>query len=325
VIEVRAPSRLHFGLFQAAAAGRWDNLDAQPLLRERRFGGVGLMVEEPGIVVRAEPAAGWSARGPMSERGLEFARCFAATLPEGLLRPQALTIEQAPPEHCGLGSGTQLALALARALAAACGRPQWDAVELARRVGRGLRSAVGIHGFDRGGLIVEAGKLGDEPVAPLLVHEALPEAWRILVMLPASGEGLHGPSEHAAFDELASTADPGLIETLARLVLLGMLPALHEGDCAAFGEAVYDFNARVGERFAVIQGGRYAARECADLIRFVRGMDVTGVGQSSWGRAVFAVIEDEERARHVRDRVQREFEAIQLWLTRAAGGASVRM
>ena len=43
-----------------------------------------------------------------------------------------------------------------------------------------------------------------------------------------------------------------------RLVLLGMLPALVERDFDSFGEALYDFNRRVGEMFRPWQGDLYA-------------------------------------------------------------------
>ena len=71
-----------------------------------------------------------------------------------------------------------------------------------------------------------------------------------------------------------------------------MVPALIEKDLEVFGEAVYDFNARVGEAFAPVQGGIYADSRIADVIGFVRRQGARGVGQSSWGPAVFAVVDD---------------------------------
>ncbi len=75
-----------------------------------------------------------------------------------------------------------------------------------------------------------------------------------------------------------------------------MLPALAEGDEAAFGEALFEFNARAGEPFAAVQGGAYASARVAELIGFLRADGLHGVGQSSWGPTVFAVTPDEDRA-----------------------------
>src|SRR5947209_5565520 len=119
--RVTAPARLHFGLLSLPAEGEdfWPDRHGRPALPARRFGGVGLMVEAPALRLRAEPAPAWSAEGPLSQRALDFARRFAQTVPAGSLAPRRLVIEAAAPEHSGFGTGTQLGLAVARALAAA--------------------------------------------------------------------------------------------------------------------------------------------------------------------------------------------------------------
>jgi predicted sugar kinase len=76
-----------------------------------------------------------------------------------------------------------------------------------------------------------------------------------------------------------------------------MLPALLERDLTAFGEALHDFNARAGEAFAAAQGGLYAGPAVAAWVELLRAEGVAGVGQSSWGPGVFAVVADEDHAR----------------------------
>jgi beta-ribofuranosylaminobenzene 5'-phosphate synthase len=325
MIEVRAPSRLHFGLLAPAPAGAWANVDGEMLVTGRQFGGIGLLVDEPGLRLHLEPSKDWSARGPMADRALDFARRFAATLPPDVVAPHSILIEEGPPEHCGLGTGTQLGISIAKALAIACGRCEWNSVELAKRVGRGLRSAVGIHGFDRGGLIVEGGKRDGDAVATLLACEELPDDWRVIVMVPKSEPGLHGTAERLAFDQLLGDGESRLSETLCRLVLLGMLPALRERDCRSFGEALYDFNARVGEQFSKAQGGRYASLLCTRIVEFIRKQGIAGVGQSSWGPALFAVVEDETRSLSLARQIENlHGGAVRLWVTRPSRGAVVR-
>lgn len=295
MIRVAAPSRLHFGLLGLG--------EGEP--PARRFGSVGLMVAAPGLRLTAASAAAWSAEGPLADRALAFARRFAQTVP---LSPHHLVVEHAPPEHVGLGTGTQLGLATARALAAAAG-VELEAVELARRVGRGWRSAVGVHGFARGGFLVDAGQGEREAVAPLVARMDFPEAWRIVLAIPPGDQGLHGREESEAFRQLAGRRpNSARSESLCRLVLLGMLPALAERDLLAFGEAVHDFNARVGEAFARVQGGTYASPRVAELVAFVRQQGVAGTGQSSWGPTVFAVVEDGERAGDLARRLRQRFE-----------------
>jgi beta-RFAP synthase len=197
---------------------------------------------------------------------------------------------------------------------------------LARHVGRGLRSALGVHGFERGGFLVEGGKRSADELSPLVAHAAFPEDWRAVLVLPPRGVGLHGPGERAAFDRLAQLPPPRRqTEALCRLVLLGLLPALAERDLTAFGEALYEFNARSGELFAPVQGGLYATPLVAETVAFVRGLGVRGVGQSSWGPAVFAVVEDESRAPDVAHRVRGRFGAggTEAFVTRACNRGAI--
>jgi beta-ribofuranosylaminobenzene 5'-phosphate synthase len=287
--RVTAPSRLHFGLLSLSATGpdRWPGLDGAPGPPVRQFGGVGLMVDRPGLAVRVEPAAEWSAAGPLADRTLGFARRVVDSLQAGERRPFRVTVEYAPAEHTGLGVGTQLGLAVAKAIAVESGHADWSAVELAVRAGRGERSAVGVHGFDRGGLIVEGGKRPGEAVSPLVTRLDFPADWAVLLFRPAGAGTWHGGAERQAFAHLTG---PGPAETLCRIVLTGLLPAVASQDFDAFGEAVYELNARAGDAFAGAQGGRYAGPAVAGLVARLRGLGLRGVGQSSWGPTVFAVV-----------------------------------
>lgn len=295
MLALCAHARLHFGLLNLRKK--------EPAPMPRRFGGVGLMIERPDLRLHVEPASAWSACGPLAERALSLAQRFAHSVQqeEGIaaLPPRRLRIERAMPEHAGLGTGTQLGLAVARALAVSWGL-RCDLSTLARRVGRGLRSAVGAHGFEQGGLLVEAGKRGEEGLAPLIARLPFPESWRVVLILPEEQRpdaAWHGEREREAFARLAAQeTEIDNTDALCRLLLLGILPAVAEGDAEAFGEALYEFNVRVGEAFAAVQGGTYASPRIAESIAFVRGQGVRGVGQSSWGPTVFAIVADEDWA-----------------------------
>lgn len=277
MIRVVAPSRLHFGLFRVPTTGAADG---------PTFGGVGLMVERPGVVVVVRPADAWQFEGPLASRAQVFATRFMLSLPDGARKPFQVLVEWCPAEHTGLGVGTQLGLAVAKGLAVACGESDLLSVELARRIGRGERSAIGAHGFDRGGLLADAGKSGPD-ISPLLAHVTLPPEWRVVLFTPRA-EQWHGDRERRAF----AAARPGAPDALRELAEAALLPAAESGDLDSFGEALYEFNRKAGEPFAVAQGGTYASAEIADLVAAVRASGVRGVGQSSWGPTVFAVVGD---------------------------------
>jgi beta-RFAP synthase len=282
----------------------------------RQFGGVGLMVDKPGLAVQIEAAKEWSSTGPLAGRALEFAKRFVGSLPVAAQRPFRIQVEHAPPEHIGLGVGTQLALSVAKAIAVQLGFADWPATELARRIGRGERSAIGVHGFDHGGLIVEGGKLPGEALSPLVGRFEFPAEWSVLLVTPEVGSSWHGVRERLAMAQLGPTFRE--TEQLCRIVLTGILPALASKDIDAFGDALYEFNARVGDLFAPVQGGRYASPAVAECVAQLRGLGIKGVGQSSWGPTVFAVVQPESSGLAVH-----EFPKAQTLVARACIGALV--
>lgn len=291
MIRIRTASRLHFGLFSlpSAQTSAWLNHDGEAVLPRRQFGGVGLMIDRPGIELSVEPAQAWSVEGPLAARALQFAQTFCNAL--GVQEAFRVRIESAPPEHVGLGTGTQLGLAVADAIANCREDISFECLR-ARTVGRGRRSAIGVHGFDWGGFIVEAGKVSDTQLSPMLVRRDFPEEWRILLLTPRDVQGTHGGREMDAFAELAGQErEDRTTDTLCRLVLLGMLPALIEPDLATFGESLYDFNRRVGEMFRPAQRGIYAHPRIDAIVKVLRDAGVRGVGQSSWGPTIYAVVE----------------------------------
>jgi beta-RFAP synthase len=310
MIRIRTAARLHFGLLALPhgepPGASWPDRAGAGVVAGRWFGGVGMMVQDLGVVLTSAPAECWSATGPLADRALDFARRFERAMSFHAPRPQRLVIEKCSPEHAGLGTGTQLGLAVARALSLSWGIPGTSVVDLALAVGRGTRSAIGIHGFESGGFLVECGKRTHTEISPLLLRLPFPEEWRIVLIVPDGPVGRNGERELQAFEEL-STENGSLRTTdaLCRLVMLGMVPALAMRDFGAFGETIHDFNARAGELFASIQGGIYASPAVAEIVHEIRAWGVRGVGQSSWGPTVFALTEDSSRARSLAAHLQR--------------------
>jgi beta-RFAP synthase len=290
-VRVRTGSRLHFGLIDPCG------------LSGRRFGGAGVMVEEPGLEVEAAPAAELTAAGPLAERALEIAKRFASAAE---LPPRAhVKVVRAPREHVGLGTGTQLALAVAAALdrVSSGSQPARGAVELAALAGRGQRSAIGVHGFAEGGFIADAGLGPADSIAPVLARAAVPEAWRVVIVVPRGAQGLHGDAERTFFATLKGPSAQA-VDRLSSLVRLGMLPALTNRDLRAFGGALWEFGLLAGAPFQAAQGGEFARGAATALVEAVRELGVRGVGQSSWGPAVFAVVADGDEAHHVLGRLE---------------------
>jgi beta-ribofuranosylaminobenzene 5'-phosphate synthase len=275
-VFVETPARLHFGV-----------LDLRGLLG-RCFGGLGAAIPSPSLLLEAAPSEDVTAHGPDSDRASEFAdRFLSYHRLEGGVR---LTIHKAIPSHVGLGSGTQLGLAVARGLAELHGLPT-DPIELARATSRGKRSAIGTWTFALGGFIVEGGrKPGTEELAPLLARFPIPDGWHYVVAVPSGRSGLSGDAEARAFEELPSPPDRE-VERVSHLVLMQLLPALVEADLKSFGQALSAVQRITGSWFAEQQGGVFAPGQTEHLVASMAEWGAAGVGQSSWGPAAYGLVE----------------------------------
>ncbi len=270
------------------------------------------MVDGPGVHLSVTAAERLQTAGPLADRARDFACRWAqyagvAAEPATALACR-IEIHTAAREHSGLGVGTQLALSVAAALTAWFGRPPLPPAELAQAVGRGRRSAVGSYGFATGGLIVERGRLPGEPISPLECRLPLPESWRFVLIQPRVDAGLSGAAEQSAFDRLPAVPD----EVTAQLwneLQQRMLPAVRAADFAQFSASVYRYGRVAGLCFATVQGGPYNGPQLARLVDLVRELGVAGVGQSSWGPTLFALLPSQAQAEDFTQRLTAALQA----------------
>ena len=282
-VTVTAPSRLHFGLFGLSQG------------EGRMFGGVGAMVDQPVLKLRIQKADRFECAGMLADRSQEFAQRWGEfhRLPQ--LPDCRIEVLEAPPNHVGLGVGTQLGLSVAAGLNAFAGLPAAGPQELALSVGRGLRSAIGTYGFVMGGLIVEQGKLPGEPISPLDCRIDLPEEWRFVLLRPVGWQGLSGEQEEQAIGGLPRVPE----KTTERLISITrdeLIPAAATANFSQFAESLYQFGHLSGGMYAARQGGPYNGPLLTRLIHWLRSHDIAGVGQSSWGPTLFAALPDQHSA-----------------------------
>jgi beta-RFAP synthase len=262
------------------------------------------MVDQPALQLRMRESTAFSCHGPLADRATEFARRWSTFHQLSELPACNVELLKIPPNHVGLGVGTQLALSVAAGLNAFTGlaaSPQ----ELALSVGRGARSAIGTYGFAMGGLLVERGKLPGEPIAPLDCRIDLPSDWRFVLLRPAGWQGLSGDQEEQAIGELPRVSP----ETTARLISLArdkLVPAAATTDFPAFAESLHEFGRLSGGMFAARQGGPYNGPVLTRLVTWLRSRGYAGVGQSSWGPTLFVVLPDQHSAIVLADLLQQE-------------------
>ena len=287
-VTLRAPGRLHLGFLDPSAS------------LGRRFGSIGVVVDgfETEVELSAAVADRITADTPEGDAQMERASAYLHTLRERSGRHDKLHLRllRVLPSHGGFGSGTQLALAIARAFA------QWHRLDvssptLAHWLGRGLRSGIGIHGFDLGGLLVDGGPGADGRPAPLLSRIALPEDWRIVVVQDGRERGLAGSDEKGAMAALGAMPATRSAE-ICHEVLMRVLPGAASAEIGIFALGVSRVQKLLGEYFAPVQNGRaYTSAAVGRLMEWVGASSYeAAIGQSSWGPTGFAIVESQGRA-----------------------------
>lgn len=279
-IRVTAPARLHLGF-----------LDLNGGLG-RRFGSIGLAVDRPSTQLTMIKAPENSAIGLESERAIALLRKFAS---EKAGAGYAINISEAIPAHAGLGSGTQLALAIGAAVAQMEGR-ELSASGLAALGERGARSGIGLEAFSSGGFIIDGGKGKEDRPPPLTLRSDFPAQWRVMLILDRSHSGVSGEAEVTAFAGLPEFPESSAAH-ICHLVLMKLVPGLKEEDIDAFGAALTEIQEIVGSHFASKQGGSpWTSKAVGDLASRMRDMGATGIGQSSWGPTGFAFVDSQKAA-----------------------------
>lgn len=303
MVKVTTPSRVHMTLIDLnGALGRVD-------------GGIGFALRSPSIVVEVERSRSLSVKGELAER----ARVAARRVLEKYSLPGAeIRVLSAYPQHVGLGSGTQLSLAVASGICRAYGI-EAGVRELAAVVGRGGTSGIGVAAFEGGGFILDGGHSKREKPeflpssasrakpAPLVMRHDFPD-WDVALVLPKPGHRVSGGREVNIFQRFCPIPI-SQVERLSHVILIKLLPALVEQDIAAFGEAVNMLQSLGFKEVEVM----LQAPNVREILALCQRLSY-GAGLSSFGPVIYAFPKDvEEFLRVMRSRS----DVRTVWLTKA--------
>lgn len=278
-VYVKTPARLHLGL-----------IDMNREL-SRVFGGLGIGINYPNVILEASQSNKIKIIGERKELSEKYVKRFLEKYE--VQKKFCIEVKSVIPEHSGLGSGTQLALAIAKALAK-LSNIEAPIQELSLTMGRGKRTGVGTAIFDQGGFVVDGGKTIDNTtgkigkLSPLIFRRSVPEDWRFVVVIPDVKKGLANIKEHVAFQKvpIMRSEDVGII---CRLILMKLLPSLIEDNIKNFGEALTKIQITVGKSFSSVQGGIFSSTIVEEGIEYLLKLGAYGAGQSSWGPTFYGL------------------------------------
>lgn len=278
---VEAGARLHVG---------FQNLS---LAYDRIYGGIGIAIQSPTVIVSAEPAEQVSCSHDLAQR-------YATIAIDHLSLPGAeVNIKSELPRHVGLGSGTQLALAVSHAIASAYGA-DLSVRSIAPKLGRGGRSGIGVAGFEKGGFIIDGGhptarftsnppSRGEWEVPPVIARQPVPDRWRFLLVIPDLPKGRNGETEEESMRSIIEQASPDVANKVSGILSRRLLPSIVMDDIQTAGDAITTIDQINGSWYSDEQGGVYRP-PVGDLIDNLRSCEsIAGVGQSSWGPTVYAL------------------------------------
>lgn len=281
MIRVSAPGRLHFG---------FGNLS---LSHSRLYGAIGIAIDGPKTIVTASQAE-------MVRCDNEIIRQYATQVCEDFSLPGVeLTLDAQLPRHTGLGSGTQLALAVLVATLQTYEQAV-DVRSYAPTLGRGGRSGVGVAAFENGGFVLDGGHPttrfttdrpadGEWTVPPVIAQHQIPDSWRFVLVFPDVPGGRNGGEEDESMRAVIERADPQLADRISGLIVRQILPAVAGGRVEEFGNAIAELGRLNGAWYADEQGGVYRPPVGSIVESLSSKPSIYGAGQSSWGPSVYGV------------------------------------
>ena len=296
---IETPSRLHLTLLDLN--GIYGRID----------GGVGITLKNPCLKLEAESAHNGIEVGFSKSSQLisDYVHDYTIKIENSAIKIKnkleieggfKFTVETAFPPHSGLGSGTQLSLAVAK-LISTMNDQDLTALDLAKIVGRGGTSGIGVESFENGGFIIDGGhkcneKEGFLPSSascasppPIIARYDFPEDWRIILVIPVVERGVSGAKEVDAFQTYCPIPLKE-VERLSHIILMKLMPSVLEADLDTFGDAVNKIQTIGFKRIENKLQNPYIAKIMNELM--VAG--AAGVGMSSFGPTIFAVTDTNE-------------------------------
>ncbi|MGZ4881287.1 MAG: beta-ribofuranosylaminobenzene 5'-phosphate synthase [Halobacteriota archaeon] len=283
MIQVITPSRLHITLIDLnGALGRID-------------GGVGLTLDYPSIRINAKKNAQLSVSGT-TEFAERIKSAASAVLTQHNINGVAIDVVQEYPNHVGLGSGTQVALAVGTAISELY-HLNLNPTTIAKLTGRGGTSGIGVAAYEFGGFLVDGGHKGKTEFlpssasgkfgpGPIIARHDFPD-WSIILAIP----NLRGASDKREIDVFQKQCPLPLneVQELCHVILMEMLPAVVEHDIESFGRSINQVQT-LGFKRRELELQPY----CAHLARFMRENGAIGAGMSSFGPVVYGVTEGKQ-------------------------------
>ena len=306
-VRITTPCRIHLSLIdENGYTGRVD-------------GGIGLMLDQPNVVFEATNSADEfqiecnhyyrESIDVINEKASKIFKLFHINN-----KNFHFNLLKYFPSHVGLGSKTQLSLAIGTAISI-LKNMEIPVEEITKMVERGGTSGIGWRGFETGGFILDAGHdfgIGKEKEiflpssASTTTNPALtiwrypiPENWRFVLVIPNVKPGANGEEEVEIFKKFTPIPKAEVNE-VSHQILMKIIPGILKNNLAYFGEGLKRIQSigfkkiEIGMQHDVVKG----------LLKLFEDNGVKAYAMSSFGPSVVGIVESDSEAEKLRDKVR---------------------
>ncbi len=269
-----------------------------PTTNRTIWASIGFYIEKPRIKLEATQCNKTTIKTKTHETEKTILETLNQLKPK---RDYCITIKEEIPRHKGLGSTTQLKLALATAIHLLENKKpptKHTLISLAKKLGRGYPSKAGTLLFIYGGITADTGL---EPPTPLW-HSSMPENWRIILLQPLLPRGLSEREETKTIDYSKPWYADETIQKLATRGLIELMRGVSSNNLDIAIEGLRLVQLATGYYFSHLQGGSFRQ----DLARIVDEAQRNGIylAQSSWGPTLYTISD--------RDKVESDIKTLKM-------------
>jgi len=299
-LRITTPCRIHLSLIdENGYTGRVD-------------GGIGLMLDRPNVVFEASNNAEEFKIETLKyyRESIEVINEIASKVFKTFNISNKnfhFNLKRYFPSHIGLGSKTQLSLAIATAITKLKNISNLTTTQLTKLVERGGTSGIGWKGFETGGFILDGGHdfgKGKEketflpssasnsanPALTLFRHD-IPQNWRFFLVIPSVKKGAYGDEEVSVFQNYAPIPRNEVNE-VSHQIIMKIIPSLINNDLSGFGEGLKRIQS-IGFKKIEISLQHQVVK---DLLNFFDEYGLKAYGMSSFGPSVIGIVESDSEA-----------------------------
>ncbi|MHA2179990.1 MAG: beta-ribofuranosylaminobenzene 5'-phosphate synthase [Promethearchaeota archaeon] len=308
-LRITTPCRIHLSLIdENGYTGRVD-------------GGIGLMLDRPNVVFEASNSAEEfkiEAHNYYRE-SIEVINEIASKVFKTFNISNKnfhFNLKRYFPSHVGLGSKTQLSLAIITAITKLKKFERLSVEKLTQFVQRGGTSGIGWRGFETGGFILDGGhdfgvgkekenflpssaSLSSNPAITISRHN-IPDNWRFVLVIPNVKKGAFGDEEISVFQNNAPIPQKEVNE-VSHQIIMKIIPGIIKNDLKCFGDGLKRIQS-IGFKKIEINLQHQVVK---DLLKFFEEYGLKAYGMSSFGPSVVGIVESDSEAEELLKTVQK--------------------